>query len=78
MVTQGQRVAIGQQIGKVGSTGKSGAPHLHYEQRSGRQKVQAYFAGRPSGITTDDREYEVRHVSENCPAPGPARSGTSS
>jgi hypothetical protein len=78
MVEEGQRVEIGQQIGKVGSTGKSGAPHLHYEQRIGRQKVEAHFAGQPSGITTDDREYEVRRVSENCPAPAPARSGTPS
>ena len=31
----GQRVAQGQVIGKIGSTGVSTAPHLHYEIRIG-------------------------------------------
>jgi len=60
MVRTGQRVTTGQQLGKVGSTGKSGAPHIHYEQlmygahvpyRWG--KVESYFDGVPSGITSD-------------------------
>ena len=66
MVAEGQRVETGQQLGKVGSTGKSGAPHLHYEQRAARRKVEAHFAGKPAGITTDDREYSVRRKSANC------------
>nr|WP_092542209.1 M23 family metallopeptidase [Actinoplanes derwentensis] len=66
MVSEGQQVQQGQQLGKIGSTGKSGAPHLHYEQRAAGAKMEAYFAGLPSGITTDDREYSVRRTSANC------------
>jgi len=60
MVHTGQRVTTGQQLGKVGSTGKSGAPHIHYEQlmygawKAGKWgKVESYFDGVPSGITSD-------------------------
>ncbi|CCH17172.1 Peptidase M23B [Micromonospora lupini str. Lupac 08] len=68
MVKVGQRVEQGDQIGKLGSTGDSGAPHLHYEQRRGWDKVETHFGGTPSGITTDEREQILRRVSDNCPA----------
>ncbi|MCP2329049.1 hypothetical protein HDA40_007556 [Hamadaea flava] len=67
MVEVGDKVVQGQQLGKVGSTGNSGAPHLHYEQHRGWEKVEAYFDGQPSGITTDDHEYTVKRTSKNCP-----------
>ncbi|MER7457881.1 M23 family metallopeptidase [Micromonospora sp. NPDC126480] len=67
LVRAGQRVEQGEQIGKVGSTGNSGAPHLHYEQRRGWAKVETWFNGLPSGITHDDREYTVTRTSRNCP-----------
>lgn len=66
MVEVGQRVERGQQIGKVGSTGDSGAAHLHYEQRRGWQKVETHFDGAPSGITHDGSEYTVKRRSNNC------------
>lgn len=38
MVTTGQQIDIGQQIGSIGSTGRSTGPHLHYEiHRNGQQ-----------------------------------------
>ncbi|NUT37616.1 MAG: M23 family metallopeptidase [Hamadaea sp.] len=68
IVEVGQRVKQGQQIGRVGSTGNSGAPHLHYEQRRGWEKMETYFNGKPSGITSDEREYTIKLKSNNCPA----------
>ena len=66
LVRVGQRVERGDQLGRVGSTGDSGAPHLHYEQHRGGQKIEGYFDGRPSGITSDDHEYTVKRKSNNC------------
>ncbi|MEU9825381.1 M23 family metallopeptidase [Micromonospora chersina] len=68
LVRAGQRVAQGDQLGRVGSTGNSGAPHLHYEQHRGREKVETWFDGSPSGVTDDDTEYSVTLTSNNCPA----------
>ncbi|MFC0033053.1 M23 family metallopeptidase [Micromonospora chaiyaphumensis] len=70
LVRAGQRVARGEQLGRVGSTGNSGAPHLHYEQHRGWEKVETWFDGSASGITQDDSEYSVTLTSNNCPAGG--------
>jgi hypothetical protein len=53
VVVAGQHVEIGQQLGRVGSTGNSSGPHLHYEQLRDGDKVESWFNGVPSGITSD-------------------------
>lgn len=39
LVTSGQSIDIGQQIGKVGSTGRSTGPHLHYEVHKNGKRI---------------------------------------
>jgi murein DD-endopeptidase MepM/ murein hydrolase activator NlpD len=70
MVQVGQRVVRGQQLGRVGSTGASGAPHLHYEQLRDNdlEVVESHFNGRPSGITDDATSPAVQLRSFNCAA----------
>ena len=39
LVRTGQTIDIGQQIGNIGSTGRSTGPHLHYEVHRYGQKI---------------------------------------
>lgn len=39
LVSVGQKIDIGQQIGNVGSTGRSTGPHLHYEIHHNGEKI---------------------------------------
>ncbi len=77
-VSVGQIVTRGQLIGRVGSTGNSSGPHLHYEQLRDGAKVESWFNGEPSGITTDgfpagEPQSPPRNVtSANCDTEPPA------
>jgi murein DD-endopeptidase MepM/ murein hydrolase activator NlpD len=46
LVRQGQRVAVGQRIGRVGATGGAKGPHLHFELRVRGAAIDPVFAFR--------------------------------
>ncbi|MFQ5612546.1 MAG: peptidoglycan DD-metalloendopeptidase family protein [Anaerolineae bacterium] len=49
LVTPGQQVARGEAIGKVGSTGNSTGPHVHFEVREGKQRLDPVAFLPPGG-----------------------------
>ncbi len=54
-VEAGQRVRVGEVLGRVGHTGNSTAPHLHFQLMDGPDPLTAH------GIPCAFREYEVWH-----------------
>ncbi|WP_189160805.1 M23 family metallopeptidase, partial [Lentzea pudingi] len=61
-VSQGQQVRLSQELGKVGSTGNSSGPHLHYEQIADGRRVAIVVDG--VAMRYDGATY--RHTSRNC------------
>ena len=48
LVKKGQKVSIGQEIAKVGTTGLSTGPHLHFEVRHGDKRLDPAKFVRPN------------------------------
>lgn len=70
-VGSGATVAMGQQIGRVGSTGDSSGPHLHYQQwmDGPGNTVRSHFNGVPVNVWIGQSQ---TLTSRNCgQAPGP-------
>jgi murein DD-endopeptidase MepM/ murein hydrolase activator NlpD len=57
LVKRGEKVARGQVIARVGSTGNVGEPQLHFELRRGHKAVdpQEFLAPLPTAATRDSR-----------------------
>ncbi|MCA1631595.1 MAG: M23 family metallopeptidase [Acidobacteria bacterium] len=55
-VAAGQQIARGDLVGRVGSTGRSTGPHLHYEVRIGGEAVnpRAYLPGQADAAAESD------------------------
>ena len=63
-VKKGQKITRGQIIGKVGSTGKSTAPHLHYEVIKSKRKVNPieFFY---SDLNPEEYELMIKYASQS-------------
>ncbi|MEV4350081.1 peptidoglycan DD-metalloendopeptidase family protein [Actinoplanes sp. NPDC049596] len=75
-VSEGQRVTAGQRIGRVGSTGDSRDPHLHYEQIANGTTVQAVLNGEPVRVRVGQGQILTSHNGSTPPNDGTLRLGS--
>ncbi|MFC5213633.1 FG-GAP-like repeat-containing protein [Streptomyces coerulescens] len=71
-VTKGQYVRTGDELGKVGSTGQSSGPHLHYEQEADGQNMPIVI----DRVALPYSSTAARHTSGNCGTPPPMLAGS--
>ncbi|MDT6983379.1 peptidoglycan DD-metalloendopeptidase family protein [Streptomyces lusitanus] len=71
-VSEGQYVRTGDELGKVGSTGKSSGPHLHYEQKADGRNQPIVIDGVALRYSTT----AARHTSGNCGTPPAMMAGS--
>ena len=72
-VKVGQTVKIGQIVGRVGSTGRSTGPHLHYETRIDGEAVDPQKIP-ARGLAAGDRQLTVQAACIGCADPNQRQS----
>ncbi|MGW7289732.1 FG-GAP-like repeat-containing protein [Streptomyces sp. NPDC054847] len=71
-VAEGTYVRAGDELGKVGTTGQSSGPHLHYEQEADGVNQPIVI----DGVALRYSSTAARHTSGNCGTPAPMLGGS--
>ncbi len=68
-VSEGERVAVGDDLGRAGNSGNSSEPHLHIHAQNGPGKAGFPMAAEPMALTINGR-FLVRNDRLHVPVPG--------